>query len=160
MPRRARAGEVFSIPLDESRVMYARSLVPPLFEFYDLVGSPGADLAAEEVCGSKCLFRVSVMRYAASTGHWTRIGLCPLTELELERRHWFYKQDPITGALSRYAEDQRTGETFEEPLDIDEIGDLECEAVWDPEHVEDRLRDHLDGRPNVWVESMKPTIRP
>jgi len=36
----------------------------------------------------------------------------------------------------------------------------ECEglercAVWEPEHVEDRLRDHFAGKPNVWVESLR-----
>lgn len=140
--------------------MFARSLVPPLFEFFDQVGSPDADIVPEDVCGSNRLFVVPVMKYATSSGRWTRIGYCPQTEHELARRHWFFKQDPISGALSRYAEDPRTGEIFEEPLDIDDVGDLECAAVWDPEHVEDRLRDHLAGRPNEWVESMRPTVRP
>ncbi|WP_448115483.1 hypothetical protein [Mesorhizobium amorphae] len=31
---------------------------------------------------------------------------------------------------------------------------LECAAVWDPEHVVDRLRDPADGRPNKWVERL------
>jgi hypothetical protein len=31
---------------------------------------------------------------------------------------------------------------------------LECCAVWDPEHVEDRLKDHFAGIPNKWVQSM------
>jgi hypothetical protein len=31
---------------------------------------------------------------------------------------------------------------------------LERCAVWAPEHVEDRLRDHFRGRPNKWVESL------
>ena len=27
-------------------------------------------------------------------------------------------------------------------------------AVWDPQHVEDRLRDHFAGLPNKWVQSL------
>ena len=29
-------------------------------------------------------------------------------------------------------------------------------AVWEPAHVEDRLRDHYAGAPNKWVESLRP----
>ena len=32
---------------------------------------------------------------------------------------------------------------------------LEREAVWDPEHVEERIRDHYAGRKNRWVESLR-----
>ena len=32
---------------------------------------------------------------------------------------------------------------------------LEREAVWDPEHIEDRLSDYFSGKPNKWVDSLK-----
>jgi len=32
---------------------------------------------------------------------------------------------------------------------------LEAAAVWEPEHIEDRLRDHFDGKPNKWLESLR-----
>lgn len=43
----------------------------------------------------------------------------------------------------------------EEPASRQELEGLEVAAVWDPEHVEDRLRDHFSGRPNKWVESIR-----
>jgi hypothetical protein len=32
---------------------------------------------------------------------------------------------------------------------------LERAAVWEPEHIEDRLRDHFNGIKNIWEESLK-----
>lgn len=32
---------------------------------------------------------------------------------------------------------------------------LERAAVWEPEHVEERLRDLYVGKPNIWVEQLK-----
>lgn len=39
----------------------------------------------------------------------------------------------------------------------EECSGLERSAVWEPEHVEDRLIDHFENRPNKWVESLKIT---
>lgn len=36
-----------------------------------------------------------------------------------------------------------------------EVEGLERLAVWDPEHVEDRIRDHYNGVQNIWVESLR-----
>jgi hypothetical protein len=37
-----------------------------------------------------------------------------------------------------------------------ECTSLERAAVWDTEHIEDRLEDYFNGRENKWVESLKP----
>jgi hypothetical protein len=37
-----------------------------------------------------------------------------------------------------------------------EVAGLEPAAVWDPEHVVDRLDDHFAGRPNRWLQGMLP----
>lgn len=38
---------------------------------------------------------------------------------------------------------------------IDECEGLESQAVWDPEHVDERIMAHYQGRPSVFVESLK-----
>jgi hypothetical protein len=40
-----------------------------------------------------------------------------------------------------------------------ECADLEPAAVWEPEHISDRLRDALAGRPNKWLEQLRPSPR-
>ena len=59
-------------------------------------------------------------------------------------------QDVITKEFSIYHQGNILPATYEE------IKNLECAAVWEPEHVEDRLRDYFSGVPNVWVEDLKP----
>lgn len=48
-----------------------------------------------------------------------------------------------------------TGESVENPATPEECAVLERAAVWDPGHVEDRLRDHFAGQSNKWVESLR-----
>jgi hypothetical protein len=53
-----------------------------------------------------------------------------------------------SGQLARYQDDT------ESPATPDECKGLECAAVWDPIHVEERLQDVRDGRPNQIVEGL------
>jgi len=67
---------------------------------------------------------------------------------------FFYKQDAITGRLALY-HSTFASTNWERPASREECAGLEAAAVWEPEHVEDRLRDHFAGRPNKWVESLR-----
>jgi hypothetical protein len=66
----------------------------------------------------------------------------------------FYRQD----ALDPNQLFIRTSEGIETPTDLQGIQGLEKAAVWDPEHVEDRIQDHFAGRPNIWLKSLQ--LRP
>ena len=63
----------------------------------------------------------------------------------------FFKKDRIAKKLSIYDDDD-----IEHPATLEEIEGLECAAVWEPQHVVDRLNDHFEGRPNKWVDSLLP----
>lgn len=143
-----RAGDVVKIPLGEDQYAFGRVLRKPLMGFYDLLVS---ELPSVEVIVAKpILFRVWVMNYAVTDGDWPIIGHMPLTP-ELEETPIFFKQDHITGKFSIYL-----GNGQERPVTRKEVEGLERAAVWEPEHIVDRLRDHFAGRSNVWVESLKP----
>lgn len=43
----------------------------------------------------------------------------------------------------------------ETPATKTEAKGLERAAVWDPEHIQDRLRDHYMGRLNKWVKLLR-----
>jgi hypothetical protein len=94
------------------------------------------------------------MHYAITSGIWEVVGRVPLSE-DLKEIPRFFKQDMMNGAISIYQEIPELAPYYEIPATLAEIEGLECAAVWDPEHVEDRLRDHFAGRPNIWVESLK-----
>ena len=60
--------------------------------------------------------------------------------------------------MSIYQEVPELAPLYERLAIAEECVGLERAAVWEPEHVEDRLRDHFAGRSNRWVESLKPSV--
>ncbi len=138
-------GDVAAIDLGEGWGSYARVLREPLFAFYDVRSKKEPDI--DEIVDRPVLWRLMVMNYAVTNGRWPVIGSRPLEE-ELEIEPTFFKVDPISKQLSLY----RNGREW--PATREECRGLERAAVWDPEHVEERLLDHFAGRSNRWVEDM------
>jgi hypothetical protein len=94
------------------------------------------------------LFVLAVGR-GASKGHWPKIGDVPLETAPIPIPDQFM-QDIITGAC------EIVDEVFNRrPARPEECIALERAAVWDPAHVEERLRDHYGGRPNAHLAYMK-----
>jgi hypothetical protein len=140
-------GRVMAIPLSDGAYGYGRALTFPNAEFYDLRSTEL--LKPSQVVETAVLFRIWVMKYAFTGRRWKRIGHVPLQPSETGKIWWYFKQDD-DGNLYR----TRTG-LEEIPATWTEIQGFERAAVWDPEHIEDRLRDYFAGRPNKWVESLK-----
>jgi hypothetical protein len=145
---RRKVGDVVSVPLRDGKLGYGRVLHDPLIAFYRLRSSK--ILPVREVVTKDILFIIFVMNYAITDGIWPVAGHVPLRP-ELQVEPLFFKKDPISGKLTIYRD--RTGEEF--PATREQCRDLECAAVWEPEHVVDRLEDHFAGRPNHWVESLR-----
>lgn len=143
-----RVGDVVMIPLPEEGYAYGRVLEEPLMAFYDLKSS--TKLSVEEIIEVPVAFKIDVMNHAITEGTWPIIGKASLTD-DLKEEPLFFKKDPITKQLSIYQDS--TG--IETPATAAQCKGLECAAVWEPEHVVDRLVDHFAGRPNRWVESMR-----
>lgn len=135
------------VPLPTGGKGYGRVLKSPLMAFYSAKAE--CSLPAEDILRKPIAFRVWVMRSAIDSGRWPVVGHAPL-EPELQTSPMFFKQDAISKAFTLY----RDG--AERPATLDECNGLECAAAWSAQHVESRLEDHLMGRPNKWVESLKP----
>lgn len=90
------------------------------------------------------------MNYAITRGIWKVIGNLPLEESLVERPR-FFKQDSITGKFYITFDGSQ-----EIPATLPECQILERASVWDPEHVEERLREYFEGRKNRWYVSMRP----
>jgi hypothetical protein len=146
--QRRKEGDIVAIDLGDGTLAFARVLREPLLAFYDLRVRNQETPSIQEIVKRPVLWRIWVMNYAITGGRWKVMGNSPLEEA-LKREPTFFKQDPISGDVTLYR-----AET-EYPASIEECEHLERAAVWDPEHVEDRLRDHFDGRPNKWVESLR-----
>ncbi|GAA5006624.1 hypothetical protein GCM10023206_12330 [Acinetobacter puyangensis] len=150
--RRVKVGDIFGIDLGDSKYCYCIVLDSPLVGFYDLqVNDLKQDV--KFITSHKILFKVWLMKYAFKSEKWHFIGNIELSE-ELNKRVYFFKQDQFDYSISIYYSEGN--ESIEIPATYDDVKGLERAAVWDPEHVEDRLRDHFNGVPNVWVEQLKP----
>jgi hypothetical protein len=89
------------------------------------------------------------MNHSITSGRWEIIGNSPLDK-DLQETPYFFKQDSIDkNKISLY----KKGEEI--PALPEECVNLERAAVWEPGHVEDRLRDYFLNKPNKWVESLK-----
>lgn len=145
--QRRREGDVVKIQLKNGWA-FGRILREPLIAFYDFKTNEIPRIT--EIVKHPVAFKIWVMNYAVTDGDWPVIGRIPLTP-ELQVRPPFFKQDPISKQLSITF----TGGGDEQSAILEQCQNLECAAVWEPEHVVERLEDYFEGRPNFWVERLR-----
>jgi len=153
--RHRQPGRVVRIPLGDGMVGWGRQLRSVRVEFYDRFDAEtdAAQVDHREVTRCQVAFTIAVMdRAFRRTSGWALLEVVPLSEKEQAEVYRSFKQYP-GGALSIYWE-KPDGSYGEDNATRAACEGLERSAVWDPEHVEDRLRDHRAGRPNKWVESI------
>lgn len=143
---RRRVGDVVSIALDDAGTKaYALVLNESKFAIFDGRGTSEID----HVLKQAPMFYVSVMNSAVTTGRW------PVVEVHLERVAELkvpptFMQDPINREKFQIYD-----KGIMRPATRAECSALERTAVWDAEHVEDRIRDDYVGRENKWLRSMQ-----
>lgn len=142
------AGAFVKIQIDKEYHTYARILTDASFAFYDIKKAEDID-DLEWIAAQPVLFVVAVYNDAVTKGRWPKIGKLPLED-RLMRHPPQFIQDPINlNFFSIYD----NGEI--RPSTRAECEGLERCAVWEPEHVESRIRDHYAGVPNSIVERMR-----
>jgi hypothetical protein len=142
-------GAIVHIPLGDGSHSYAQMLDDPEYGFFDLRST--VEVPVEEIVSHAVIFRLWVMRYAHSQGRWLKVGEAELpTSLRVPVLR--FNQDPIDPNQIRLTYDGCNGPHAE----LSDCKGLECAAVWDPDHVEDRLRDYFSGLPNKWALSLRP----
>ena len=139
-------GDVLVIALEAGSYCFGRVLPSPLIAFYDI--NTKAVPSIDDIISAPILFKLWVMDYAVKRGRWEVIGSREL-DTTLTAPVKFFKEDTISKSLSIYYQNK------EIPASREECEGLERAAAWDPEHVEELLRDHYLGVPNIWVESLK-----
>jgi hypothetical protein len=144
--KRARIGDVYQVPLGNGRFAYGVVLERPKIGFYDYCDEGLANI--QQVTSNTIAFMIWVHDDAFRA--WSKVAHTEPSSKVLQPSK-FVKQDPITGELFATI----TGSEEIPVRSKEEASRMERAAVWEPEHVADRLRDHFDGRPNKWVGSMR-----
>jgi hypothetical protein len=141
------SGSVVEIPLPDGTHTYGLLRNEPLISVFDVKTVEA--LEPERVVQRPVLFAVWVMARALAL--WPVVGVVPLSPA-MERPESFVKRDRISGRVSVYTEGR------ERPAELGELEKLEVAAVWEPEHVVDRVVDHYAGKPNKWAESLRNLV--
>lgn len=147
--RRLKVGDVFAIPLSNREFAYGRVCPPPRYAFYKLKSNQ--ILPLESVIRAPVAFIVFGWDDPIRDGTWPVVGHAPLPP-DLQKEPLFFKKDIITGKLTIYRDS--TGK--EVPATKKQCKNLECAAVWDPDHVIQRLEDLFAGRKNQEFEADRP----
>ncbi len=143
-------GAFIEIALPNGKFSYGRILPKAGYAFYNIYSdSKISDI--NKIKNSKVLFILGVYKHAITKNRWKIIGNSEL-ESELNKMPLEFIQDQLDPTQFEIY-DPNTGEI--KPATKAECLGLECAAVWEPEHVEDRIIDYFENRPNRWIESLK-----
>ena len=140
-------GDFVKIELGDGFHTYARVLGEATFAVYDCRSAD--DDLLENVESKPVLFQVAVLDSAVKEGRWQVVGNRPLEKCLQQPMPKFMQDRLRPESFSIYENGQIR------PASRTECLGLERASVWDPAHVEERLRDHFAGRKNKWLESQK-----
>ena len=144
---RPKVGDILKVGLPDGCHAYAHIAKHDIVVFYDYCGKD--ELPLEDIVKLPIAFRVWVYKDVLTSGRWARVGNI-ISDI-LSDDPYFYKQDIVTGALAIYHE-EFAETSYERPATLSEVKNLERAAVWDANHVEDRLVAFFNNEVCDWVE--------
>ena len=136
-------GAIYEVALGDGRFSYAQALSDPLVGFYDGCFSEAQPI--ETIASRPFKFCVWVHRDAFK--RWRQIGESPVPHQGNDQ--WFFIQDALTKSVELYQHGTGHRRVVDAPL-----RNFEAAAIWDPEHIEERLADEGSGQPNRQVDAM------
>lgn len=139
-------GDIVKISLEDGDFCFGCILDEPLILFYDFKANYAPPV--EVISKLPVLFEIWVMNSAITSGKWEVVGYHDVDSL-VKGPTRFFKEDIISKKFFLCVGAEEIPATHEQCIG------LERAAVWSPEHVEDRLRDHYLGVSNKWVESLR-----
>ncbi|MDR3693813.1 immunity 26/phosphotriesterase HocA family protein [Mucilaginibacter sp.] len=131
-------GAFLRVPIDEKDHTYGRIISKLVYAFYDFK----TDLEItnlELIEKSNVLFKLIIHRDAVTKGYWKIIGIKELPE-DLKVPVPFFKQEiGNPDECSIVAEDESRKATQQQCVGLERL------AVWEHDHIEQRLRDYYNG---------------
>src|SRR5258706_7325521 len=139
-------GAFIEIKLPNGKFSYGRILPKANYGFYEIYSdSKVSDIG--EIERKKILFIVAVYKDAITKNRWKIIGTSPLEKTLLVLPLKFIQDELEPFYFEIY--DPNSGNI--RPAKKEECIGLERTAVWEPEHVEERIIDYFEKRPNKWL---------
>ncbi len=147
--QRVTPGAILEINI-EDKYYYAQIIKSKGCAFFDLQSeTPLKDYSV--LLDTPVLFTVAVYNDVITQGKWLQVGKLDIRE-DLQSEPYQFIQDSLNPQNFELY-NPNTGEII--PSTREACEGLESAAVWEAEHVEDRIKDHYAGKSNVWVEQLK-----
>ena len=150
-PKRQRRtpGSILRIDLEDGYYCYAQILDEGV-AFFDIHTKEKKLKDLNILLNTPVLFIIGVYTDVISQGIFLKVGKLPIRD-DLKNQPMNYIEDILATDKNRRFElyNPSTGETT--PCTQDQAWGLERCAVWNYNHIEDRLRDHYAGRTCKWL---------
>jgi hypothetical protein len=130
--------------LDDGFWYYGRLIEFPWAAFYRF-RSKSSENAIDEVVQSEVLFIIAA--HKSLLEYWK-----PVAKAEPDKRVHIPDAQAVWDSPDECQIIDAKGEM--RPATPEECRGLEPAAVWEPEHIADRLQDAFAGRPNQWLEDL------
>lgn len=144
--QRITEGSILEIPIEGGYYTYAQILIGKLgYAFFDFKTKD--KLSNFEILKSKdVIFILMVYNDVITQGHWLKVGKIKVREdLLVQPNKFIYHRDEVP-EFELY--NPNTGEI--RPSTKEECKGLEVAAVYEAQHVEERLNDYFAGRVNAY----------
>lgn len=152
MKRQKRSvGSIVKIDLKNGYNAYARVLDKANYAVYDFITKEDI-IDIKAIISKPVLFIIAGYDEIITKCKWLEIGNIALED-NLKVLPMKFIQDKLNPTKFELY-DPNTGLT--KLTTKEECIWLERAAVWKAEHIEERIRDYIEGKPNFWFESMKP----
>lgn len=148
--QRITEGAILEISIDEQYYVYAQILGKAGYAFFDFISEKRLQ-DFDVLQNTDVLFILSVYNDVVTKGKWLKVGKLPIREnlqtqplqfiQDIQNPKNFELYNPNTGEITKATREQCVR--------------LECAAVWEANHVVDRIKDYYLGQPNIWVEQLK-----
>ncbi len=138
-------GAILKIPLDDVWFIYGQMLPHENCEIAVYDSRTKVDINPNDIIRYPVLFRVAVHKSVYNNGKWIKTGKASIPK-DLSQPRETYIEDVISDKFSIY----KLGDI--RPASKEECIGLDCCAVWEANHVEDRINDHYAGRDCIWLD--------
>ena len=141
-------GSILEIQLEDKSLSYAQVLKMGV-AFFDLNAKDS--LTDLNIIPEKpVLFIIEIYDHIITKGRWKIVGNLPIRPDLINPPLKFIQHQLNPDKFELY--DPISGDSY--PATRDECIGLERAAVWEAEHVEERLIDHYNNRENIWVKML------
>lgn len=148
--KKSQIGNIIKIQLGENYFGFGRIVEGDFIEFYDVkLTRDELNNVSESLAKARVIFTLSVHKSWEKKENWEVTGSNTNNISPIPSQFMQNIANPNDIKIVDSSGNMRQAS-------IDDITGLERLAVWEDNHVEDRLRDYFDNKPNVWVEQLKP----